>query len=636
MPVGQVIPGLQRTQFGPFAGGVIDTKNPLLNQNGALADAENLYILGANSLRCRKGSMAAMTFQDDQGTPANVTSLRAVGPFTDRALILAHSTVTNKTYGYITASDFSGWYNASNALQSNRTAQPTFVLWTSQTTPPDVTVAEGLGIAFIAHTAAADASGLNWASYRVMLKAGTWDASTLHSDLDANGTVETLFFAGCIAFQQHLWAWGFGSGTTAATGFDPSKARWSNPIFAQNTDDRDYFNSVNSITLGDRVDSLRERITAGGASFGSLFLFSLSMASRVTGDGTDTWEKDQIDKTYGIVGPKAWCAAGDYVYYWSNRGPMRLNGNLAASPYIIVHPEPLWDGIPQTAINALAGGNPAGIVLGFDRANDQVQFFYQASATEGLVRFASWDHRREIWLGPDAVMGVAVACAGSVEPVYSVASPPGPPAGPPTLITSIALGTNEMEIDWTPGDTAAQTVVQYRKHGDTDWITAATVDVGVTGFDVTGLFANTAYDAQVYHVKNGQASSLATESPYATTLEPTALNPTDTTLIQLIPAHSYSPSGQVTWTNHQPGAQTEVWIFGPSATETSGDPAPGMVFLGAAAPGATSFNIGPVAVTGTYWVQTRAVGSSLEPSSYNPATPASAQLLAFNEDRGLG
>lgn len=619
MPVGTVIPGLQRTQWGPFAGGAIDLKNPLLHETGSLVDAQNCVVIGADSLLCRKGSSVAMTFQDDQGTPANVTSIRYVGPFTDRALVIAHSTATSKTYGYIVASDFTGWYNASDTLTVGTTAAPTFILWTSETAAPDVTVAEGLGIAFIANTAAADANGLNWASYRVMLKSGTWDASTLHSDLDANGTIETLFFAGCLSFQQHCWAWGFGAGTTAATGFNPSMARFSTAIFAQNTDDRDYFDSQDSITLGDRVDSLRERIIAGGVAGQSLFLFSTTQAARVTGYGRDTWQRDPVDKTYGIIGSKAICTAGDYVYYWSNRGPMRLNGNGASAP------EPLWDGIPEAVIAATNGGNPAGIVLGFDRANDQVQCYYQSHATEGLVRFASWDHRREIWLGPDALIGIGVACAGAVEPVYSVTSPPGPPSGPPTLVTSAGQGPTQFFVNWTAGDSAAQTVVQYRVNGTTDWITATTADPGVLQFTVTGATTDTAYDVQVFHVKNGQDSSVSSETPYATTTEFVAINPTDTTMVSFGPVGSQTaPTGQLTWTNQQTGAKTEIWFGGPSTF-----PPASLSLAATVDPGVASYTIGPVSQRGTYWMQTRAVLAGYIPSAFDPAgTPVSATLFA--------
>ena len=66
---------LQQTSFGPFSKGAIDTANGLLDMKAALKDAQNLRVVGANQVLLRNGSTAVMTFHDDQGTPANVTSI---------------------------------------------------------------------------------------------------------------------------------------------------------------------------------------------------------------------------------------------------------------------------------------------------------------------------------------------------------------------------------------------------------------------------------------------------------------------------------------------------------------------------------------------------------------------------------
>ncbi|HJQ96766.1 MAG TPA: hypothetical protein VJ826_00555, partial [Candidatus Polarisedimenticolaceae bacterium] len=525
---------LEQKSFGPFTHGSIDSTNALLDMSGALKKGSNLYVVGMNQVLLRAGSTALMTFQDDQGTPANVTSIRGIAPFKDRALVIAHSTVTSKVYGYIVASDFTGWYAANDTLTTGTTAAPTVVLWTSITAPPDVTVAEGLGIAFVAHANAADASGLNWPSYRIGFNidtASTWTADTLQSNLDGNGSAN-IYFSGVIAFQQHLWGWGFGAGTTAATGYNPSRARFSNPIFGFNDASnvqRDFFDSIDDLDLGNRTGSAREKILAAAVAGPTLFFFGHETISRIQGDGRDSWQKTIADTTYGIVGPKAVVSTGDTVYYWTNRGPARLKGYVWYGQE--GQPEPLWDGIAGAVSDAIAGGNPAGIVAGFARDLDQVQWFYQADSTAGLVQFAAYDIRRDIWLGPVSAVGVQVACASAVEPVFTTTSPPGPPSGAPTLNAADGVGATQGNINYNVADATAATEVSIQTHTGGTWTVIATVQANpgpTNSLTATGLMQSTGYDARVRHVKNGQFSSFATNtSPYFTTTAFTALAPTN-------------------------------------------------------------------------------------------------------------
>ena len=618
---------LQQTSFGPFSKGAIDTANALLDMKAALKDAQNLRVVGANQVLLRNGSTAVMTFQDDQGTPANVTSIRGISAFKDRALVIAHSTVTNKVYAYVVAPDFTGWYAANDTLTTGTTAAPTVVLWTSITSPPDVTIAEGLGIAFVAHSEAANASGLNWPSYRIGFNidvASTWTAQTLQSNLDGAGSVN-IYFAGVISFEQSLWGWGFGAGNTAATGYSPSRARFSNPIFGFNDASnvqRDFFNSEDDLDLGNRTGSVRERIIAAAVAGPTLFLFGHETVSRIQGYGRDSWQKTIADTTYGIVGPKALVSTGDTVYYWTNRGPARLSGYVWYGQE--GRPEPMWDAINAASLAAANGGNPAGIVAGFARDLDQVQWFYQSDSTEGLVRFAAYDIRRDIWLGPDSAVGVTVACAGTVEPVFSEASPPGPPSGAPTLNAASSIGASQANINYTVADATADTEVWTQLHTGGTWALLATIPANpgpTNAMTAVGLASSTAYDARVRHVKNGQFSSFATNtSPYFTTTSLTAMAPTDVAVSSFGPPGSRTdPTGLLTWTVNESGSKTEVWLKGPGDSSFH--------LLATSPVGATSYTIGPVSTTGTYNFEVRATKTGYTASGFDG--PVSATLFTY-------
>lgn len=611
-----------RVSFGPFSTLVVDAANPLLNLQGALVRARNVYVEGANRVRLRSGSAAAMTFVDDAGTPADVTSIRAVVPFQDRAIVVAHSTLTSKAYVYVVKADFTGWYDSTDTLTTGTTASPTGTLWSAITTAPDVDVAEGLGVAYIAHKEAADDASLNWPTKTLTLSGGTWTVATLESDLNGDSTAEDLYFSGVVSFQQHLWGYGFGAGTSAADGFRPELARFSQAVFDA-TDG--LFQPSDSLTLGDKVRSLRERIIAHGLSGNALFLFSPGSCVRVTGYGRDTWQRDILDKSYGIVGHKAGVTAGNAFYWWSNRGPMRAGD---AGPA-----EPLWDAIAGAALNALGGGAPSSIVAGYDRDRDQVVWYYQADEAEGLCRFAAFDVRRNVWLGPDSSIGVDVGCAGSVEPVYTVSSPPAPPAAPPVLAAATAISTTAFTINWANGDPMASTLVKFRQHGAANYGGEIEVAAGATSYTVSGLSLGTGYDVSIRHKRNGQFSTADEDTdPYATTL--VTLNcqpPTDVAFSSLGPPSGPDDyTGTVSWTIHEPGAYHEVWLAGPSASA----PAVGAYsFYAQRSPGYTSVNIGPVSTTGTYWAKVRATKSGYVESAF--AGPDSATLTKYSAGGGV-
>src|SRR5690349_14335272 len=155
---------LTQAAFGPFQSGVLDTANPSQPLAGILKSALGVRYTGGGKLATRDGSRVVLTLKDDQGSPADVTSVIALAPFSDSALAVAHSTVTSKVYLYRLASTMDDWYDATGALQGTTSPHPVGVLWTSVTTAPDVTIAEGLGVAYLAHSEPVVGSTLTFAT----------------------------------------------------------------------------------------------------------------------------------------------------------------------------------------------------------------------------------------------------------------------------------------------------------------------------------------------------------------------------------------------------------------------------------------------------------------------------------------
>jgi len=520
-----------------------------LDPQQTLRIGRNLMYVGLNALGIRPGTRTQLTLVDDQMDPEPVTSVVAIRQFADGALAIAHSTATKKCYLYRLNATMDGWYDGSGVLTApTDTAEPIGVLWTDMTSPPDVQIDEGLGIAYIANTGAIDKDGLYWATK-------TYEDFGVIDDLLVNGTGGTVgsdvaYANGVVSYNQHLWIFGYGAGSTPGfTSYRPELARFSRPNFGP-------FQVADSITLGDSVRSLRERIIAGAVADDALYLGGSSMITRITGSGRDSWYRQILDRSYGFVGPKCFVTVGRALYYWSPRGPMRIvNGT----------PDPLWDGVPETVSKV---ANVAKVTAAFDVERDQVLFFFDAGT--GVRTFCAFDTQRDVWLGPDNDIGLTIACAGVVSPVYqSTIEAPIGPAGPPAIVSTTNVGNSTAIATWTNGDPLAQTEVSYRVQGTTTYTTVPLVAAGSTQYTFSGLAFNTPYEWRVRHVRNGQFSTY--DGPEAasqfTTTNVTLLPPSGFSAGQINPPNR---TCQANWVNSgEEGVSTEVWVRQVSPTSGS-------------------------------------------------------------------
>lgn len=676
---------LQQQTFGPFTKGVIDRANPDLNLMGAVRSAKGLQYSGANKLTIRPGTRTVLTLKDDAGSPASVTSVCAVVPFGDGALAVAHSTNTNKAYLYRLKASMDDWYDAAGTLQGTTSPQPVAVLWASIASAPDVTIAEGLGIAYIAHAEALDGSTLSFPTrqysysnpssiacssltsaagtatftssaphglmtgdtvtvtgavqteYNVTRKAVTVTSSTtftyaitgapaspatgtpvasativkLMSDLNADATVEDLYFTGVASFQQHLWGWGFGSGTTASTGYRAELARFSGAIFSIGT--QGLFSSGDSLTLGHRVRSQREAIIAGYAAGNALFLGGPYLLTRVTGFGRDSWYREPLDSSYGFVGPKCGVAVGGTLYYWSPAGPCRVRESGEVEPLFV----PIAAFV-DTVINTQY------ITAGYDQDTQTVMFAVDTGT--GVRTRVPFDVARNCWLGPDDDFGMALRGIGSVVPIYTAtaAATAGPTAAPSSASTT-AVGVTIATANWTNGDITSPTQVEIRQQGGSTWTVSTTVGAGISTYTFSGLIAGTAYEWRCAHVKDGIASSyLGPSASTQFTTSSGALSPPTNPAISSAddygnPQLSYPDHANliITWTNSgETGVETEVWTSTDGVTYTLQFTEPN----GAASASMTVYDTG----TTTYYAKMKHVRSTYTDSAFT--TPVSTTV----------
>lgn len=605
--IGPVSQRLQSVPLGPPAKGVLDRAEASQVMTGAARWLRGFRLTGGNRLSIRPGTRVVQTLKDDAGA-VSITSVCVIVAFADGALIVGHSTVTSKAYLYRLTASLATWTDAAGATHTTASAEPVGVLWTSMPNAPDVTVAEGLGLAYICHTGALDSATLSFPMKS--FTDSTRAIATVTSDLDADTAAEDLYFTGCASFQQHLWAWGFGSGTTAANGYRPELARFSQPNFATAGG---LFKSADSVTLGHRVRSLREGIAGGFVAGEALYLGAPYLVTRITGYGRSSWFRQPLDDSYGFVGPKCGTAAGDTLYYWSPRGPMRIPPGG--------RPEPLFDPIANVVESVV---NPQAIVAGFDTQTDAVIFVFDTGA--GVRTWAGFDVRRDVWLGPDDDFGLALRSVGAVSPIYtSTAAVTLGPVGPPTTASTTTVGPTTATGHWAAGDLTSQTQVEIRQQGGSSWTTVSTVGAGILSYTFTGLTAAVAYEWRAAHVKDGQTSAYlgpVAGSQFTTTSAGGGLlPPTSPAVIALddvgdaLIVFTNHANMHVSWTNSgESGVDTSVEMSTDGVTYSIQQDAP---------PGASSAVV-VVSASGTYSFRMQHQKATYTSSSYT--TPVSTTV----------
>ena len=612
----------QSAPFGPWVKGCIDSGNPSVIPPGALREAEHFILQGAHQLSIRPGMVTALTLYPLTGF--TIDSVLYVGTFTDYGIALAYSAFAQAVYLYLFTADMQNFFDLAGVQYPNvwnasaggfyNGPFPCATVWTGINAAPDVLVTEGLGYLYIANTVASDKNGLYWPT---KYWDGTFSVPQPLNTLTGSGTYDSsgnfiagtdpVYFNGVISYNTALWGWGFGAGTSVATAYRPEMARFSPPDFGA-------LALTDSITLGDRVRSARERIVGGAVAGQSLFLGGDQLISRVVGYGRNSWYKTPIDRSFGFVGPKCMVTVGTYVYYWSPHGPMRIDGY---NPYSL--PEPLWDAVQGTVASVI---NPSKIVAAADLDRDQVMWFYDKGS--GIRTFCAYDYRRQVWLGPAADFGLAIQAAGSVRPLYaSVASSPAAPAGPPTSPATINIGAHSATATWTAPDNYSQLEVSFQNIGSATWGTFPLLAASTTSYIFSGLQPLSQYQWRVRAFFNGVYSAYLGpqfETTFTTLTTGVQLPPPSNlvaTYAQTIVTPFYY--AMVSWRNILWfGNQVEVWsrnVF-PNAYGQYD------ILRGTAAPGQASltFTLDPVADRHVYAVEIRNVETAYISSAFVQTT----------------
>lgn len=616
MPVAQQGgPRAQSIPFGAGKLGVLDTANPsVVPPDGALREAEHFILTGLNRLSVRPGLVTTLALYNTwSGTIVPVTSVLYVGTFSDKAIVITHSTVTNTVDLFLFTADMQNFFDDSGTEKAN--SYVTSVtggfpagglamteVWAGINVAPDVLVTEGLGYLYITNTVASDAAGLYWPTVYwdaiFPVSGGVLPSLTGSGTYDSSGNFtpgsDVVYFNGVIGFQQALWGWGYDFGSSVADAYRPEMARFSQPNFGP-------LALTDSITLGDRVRSARERIIGAGVAGQSLFLGGDQLVSRVTGYGRDSWQKVQVDQSWGFVGPKCMVTVGTYLYWWSPRGPLRIEG---LNPYSV--PEPLWDAVQATALSII---NPSKIVALADLDRDQIIWMYDSG--QDVRTFCAYDYRREVWVGPRADFGVVIRAAGSVRPLYaSTATSPQAPTGPPTTPTTTSITSTGATANWIPADNFSQIEISVELQTAGTWAVAALLAAGSTTYTFTGQSFATGYQWRVRASFNGQFSSYlgpVTATEYTTLNSGTTLSAPTGFNATVLGNTQVNPNVRVSWVNTVPTAGIEIWAQPPSGS---------FVRWSTLGTGVAS-TVLTLTTTGAWFLKCRHIETGFTPSAYS-------------------
>lgn len=339
-------------------------------------ELKNLQIYRARlGLRAPLSSVIA-TLQDDQGTPANVTSVVALADHDSQLWAVSHSTNTNKVYLH------SMDYDGSNLTQEG-------IVWTGVSSAPVVSLAS-----FTGGTATSGLSRLYIADYDQNENTRFWNGSTLNEladDLDNDDSKENFKFSLVIPYKFHLWGTGFFEGTTTR----PEMLRFSQPGLIPGNDtsgeNPKEWHSTDHRSVGRRGEKIRAVTKAGDR----LIVLQKNATHAIFGTGAATWTTQQLSDTVGCVGPKAATTVNDRVaYFWSGDGPYRTDGSQVQSLS-----EPIEDLV--TSVDAAE----ADTVVSYDPVAQLVRFVVSDSGADQYSLELVFSHRHETWLKAEHLVG---------------------------------------------------------------------------------------------------------------------------------------------------------------------------------------------------------------------------------------
>lgn len=478
----------------PFPGwikGLIQDAEADVLPLGSIVEGENFVPMAAGRQRTRGGSRIMLTLHDDAGSPAELTHVCLLTPFTPLgAVAIGWSNGQNKHYLYRLTSDIAFTTGTEATSRVDLTAAPS-TSWDNASTPARPVAAELFEKLFVAD-ATTDQTARN--EFFSCTSTGTIAVQTFAL---AGGAAAALLPYCLEEYNGVLFLAGYGDEGDKDR---PEMLRHS--FLAKSPDAADGFDADAYLLLGAKG----QRVTALRKGRGLLLAAKDHEFYRITGFGRayPGWqyqvENVQNTQGLGISNPHAFTFAEGYWYGIGMQGPLRTDGFNVES---LVGPRQRgWRAMNQVA-TAFVSYHPERHVILFGM--HPAEAATGRSTTYPWVWWV-WDIEREVWQ-TDWKMGADFFMATPITTTTAL----GPSAAPSSPVSS-SLTASGYTAGWTNGDATAETEAWEKAGASGTWALVTTVAAATATYARTGRTSHTQYYWKVRHRKSGVTSEFTAET----------------------------------------------------------------------------------------------------------------------------
>lgn len=445
------------------SGGINDAA---ADQGGGMTPYDNLELKNGlwqtpSVLSVRRGSyLSATAYQDDQGTPADVTSLCHLDYWegAQALIVLGHSTVTDKHYLYVADPD---------GDNPQRKAMPAAY---NVASPVKFSTVGWFGDRFY---------GCDVGQSLGMWKFNTTTVTVYQAD-GANTTKPKMIFK----HMNHLMM--IGANRDGTVGADQ--------LLFSNIGDPDTVAATNFEGIGADEEPLTIGVSLGEYAM----LFKDREIYQLSGSGRQSWHFRPIDLDRGCIGPRHAIRYGPYVWFVSEQGFCRV-GAGGPSQLIVDRVRLKWDGLDNLD-NVFVTVDPHRRLVIFGVHEVGASGTYASKLLGVDWRTGAWT---ELPYGFNATHGAAVPQGGAPAP-----------AAPPTYVAETSVGTNGWTANWTNGETRSGTSTRHESQdvdGGGGFIEDKELGTGVTTTPISGKLSGRHYKERVRHERFGLYSVYSAE-----------------------------------------------------------------------------------------------------------------------------
>lgn len=470
-----------------WVGGVLENIPAESSMPGALESALNILKKPGTKLATRGGSRTMLAFDDGELTPADMSDMLFVRPFSQTGVVAIGwktGTPNGSHWAFLAASDL-----ASQGVVEELAA------WAGPAARP-------LAVEMFENVYICDTNPVYGDREPLLQLTGAGTATAIQQQFPP-GSSGSMYPRVIEEFAGVLFAAGFDGSTVGQ-----ERAILRHSFLARSPSASDGWSGDGWALIGAKG----KEITALKAGRNVLLVAKVDALYRVYGSplALDGWqfaiEALDFGVGYGVTNPYALEYWNGWWYGVGDSGPWRTDGSTIEN--LADRRRDSWDGLNADLSLAWVSAHPErGIVL-FGMKPDTLWV---------------WDTAAEAWMGDWVFPGTTIAYGSAVVSTESVG-----PVGPPTAPASSSVTGTGWTADITTGDALALTEWWVRQRGDvgngtdTIWQLHDTTGQGVEQYVFTGMQGYTHYQWKARHVKQGFASAFTTEtSVYTDIVAPT-------------------------------------------------------------------------------------------------------------------